>query len=293
MTYAVVASSTGLLQGPMTSATVPVRAAAACAVGVPGWRRWLYTLRHGAMSYHARPIAAPKITPANEIVSPAWRGRFYVDLLGQHRIFNAAEYRFYRSNSGPPLESDTPFATDAALDHTPADTFADGTWYLSVSYFNGVIDSGFLPLGTHGETYLRIDVTAGTATAGPPLGPLNWRLATRANGVVRVVAVYLQDDSLRATEWAIGYTINGSTPPADSPDVTSTIPAHGMAVLEYDLPAANDGTTVKVRLQTRRLDDAVYVYSEASDVQSIVANTAPPSAPVGTVPWPGTLPEDV
>ena len=57
--------------------------------------------------------------------------------------------------------------------------------------------------------------------------------------------------------------------------------AGGLAVLQYDLPAAADGATVKVRLQTRRQDGGTWYYSEASIVQSIVADAIGGNSPQG------------
>lgn len=218
--------------------------------------------------------------------------RRYATHRGLFRIFNTTEYRFYRSNSTPPEEGDTPFATSSSLPHTPADTFADGTWYLSVSYFNGVIDSGFLPVGPDGETCLRVDISGGGQTNAPPDGPLEWRLEARAGGVVCVIGLYMQPGTERAGEWAIAYTVDGSTPPEDTPDVTQTIAARGLVPLTYDLPAQADGTTVKVRLQTRR-NDGTWVYSENSVVKTLAADAQGPTAPLAVEAWHGRLPEDV
>lgn len=231
------------------------------------------------------------------VVDPSiFRGRFYLDARGKYRVFNAAEYRFYRSSSAPPAEGDTPFATNATLPHTPADTYADGCWYLSVSYFNGVIDSGFLPLGEAGETYLRLDLSGGAQAGSPPRGPLDWRLEARASGVVRVIGVYQADD-LRADQWAIAYTTNGSTPPEDTPDVTQTMATRGLVILAYDLPGQADGTTVKVRLQSRRNDGTdespSWVYSDGSTVLTATADAVGPSVPLAGERWPGQLPEEL
>lgn len=250
-------------------------------------------------------VAAQAVTPAlvtapSVVVDPsAWRGRHYLDGRGKYRVFNAAGYRFYRSSSAPPAEGDTPFATNASLPHEPADVYGNGTWYLSVSYFNGLIDSGFLPLGPQGETYLRLDLAAGAEIVSPPQAPLDWRLELRAAGVVRVVAVYFEDPlgDERAGEWAIAYTVNGSTPPEDTPDETQAMAGRGLQVLEYDLAGQADGTTVKVRLQTRRNDGTVLVpdwqYSEDSSVLTAVADAAGPSAPASAVDWPGRPGEEV
>lgn len=211
-------------------------------------------------------------------------------------MFNAAEYRFYRSQVAPPVEGSTaPYATGSTLPFTADDTFDDGTWYLSMSYFNGVIDSGFLPLGAGGETYVRLDIQSGAVVGSPPAGPLQWRLEAAAAGVVRVIGFYYEDGLTRADQWSIAYTADGGDPPADAPDYTEDIPAAGLAVLSFDLPAAADGATVKVRLQTRRNDgsdaEPVWVYSD-SEVKSIAADAAGPAAPPVADRWPGPLPVD-
>lgn len=211
-----------------------------------------------------------------------WTGR------AQHRVFNAATFRLYRSNSAPPSPGDTPFATPASLPSTPADTYADGTWYLSVSYFNGVLDSGFLPLGSNGETYLRLDLSGGAEVGSPPQAPAAVYLEQRSGGVVRVHALCAETGALRPDTWAIAYTVDGSTPATSSPDATEAFTASaGVAVLSYDLPAQANGTTVKVRVQLER-DGA---YSEGSTVLTTTADAAGPGAPTGGESWRGAVPE--
>lgn len=208
---------------------------------------------------------------------------YRAEARGLYRIFNAAEYRFYRSSSAPPVEGDTPFATSATLPHEPADAYADGTWYLSVSYFNGIYDSGFLPVGPMGETYIRLDLAAGVEIGSPPAGPLRWQLELCASGGVRVMGVYAQAGSLRAGDWALAYTTDGSTPPADTPDVTQAMAAADLDYLVYELPAQSAGTTVKVRLQTRRNDGTdespSWVYSGGSEVNTIAVDALGPTPP--------------
>jgi len=221
---------------------------------------------------------------------------YSVDVRDNYRIFNAAVYRFYKSTTGPPLETDSPFANNATLPFSPADTFGNGVHYLSVSYFNGVLDSGFLPIGPNGETYLRLDVGGGVQTNNPPDAPLDVRLILRPAGVVRVQAVYAQLGTLRATEWAITYTTDGSapgTPPAVSPTVTQAIAGSNVSILEYDLPAQADGTTIKVRLQVRRNDGGTWVYSGNSIVLTAIADALGPGAPEGAGVWRGNAPQEL
>lgn len=223
--------------------------------------------------------------------------RYYVDARGLWRIFAAAVYRFYWSNSGPPAESDTPDETSATLAHTTTATFSGtGTWWISVSWFNGVLDSGFLPVGPHGETYLRLDLDSDVEVGQPPAGPIDWRLQAKASGVVRIWGLMVDESSDRAGEWAIAYTTDGSTPAEDTPDISQEMDSTGIATLEYDLPAQADGTTVKVRLQTRRNDGSDespdWVYSEDSVVKTLAADGAGPSAPIDLRTWPGPLPAE-
>lgn len=214
---------------------------------------------------------------------------------GLYRVFNAAAYRFYRSSVGPPAESDVPYATSAALPDQPASTFADGTWYVSVSYFNGVLDSGFLPVGPRGETYLVLEIASGAAVTGRPGGALGGQLVQRAGGVVRVVAYYLPaaDGANAATTWAIGYTLDGSTPAAGAPTAVAAMSGgDGLKILAFDLPAQVAGTMVKVQLQTRRAGTPI-VYSLPAAVLSLTVATAGPAAPLGLQSWAGAIPEDL
>jgi hypothetical protein len=115
--------------------------------------------------------------------------RWYADARGRYRVFNEAVYRFYWSSVAIPEEGWAWNATNATLPYTPVTTFTDppSPWWFSVSYFNGVIDSGFLPIGTNGETYIRLDLSGGTETGNPPPGPQDWRLESQGAGVVRVM----------------------------------------------------------------------------------------------------------
>ena len=253
-------------------------------VGIPvGWLT-------AARPQRIQPAPAPRARAFREILHLIDFRRRYFTARGLHRVFNAAAYRFYRSNSGPPAETDTPFATSATLPHEPADTYADGTWYLAVSYFNGILDSGFLPIGPRGETYLVLEVSGGAAGEVAPVAPLDVRLEVKASGVVKVWAfVALSGSSADPTTWAIAYTTNGSTPAEDSPIATQAMAGVGLQVLEYDLPAQSHGTTVKVRVQTRR---GASTYNDGSGVLTATADAQGPSAPAAGEAWPGELAED-
>ena len=259
------------------------------------WPSEAGSIAHAQSAQQADEQAEPRSITWSPIWQPTWQpprsfapgqaldapAHYYGEARGLYRIFNAATYRFYRDNAAPPTEADAPFATNATLPHEPADVYANGTWYLSASYFDGVLDSGFLPIGERGETYLRLDLAAGAEAIEPPYGPTDWRIEELAGGIVRVVGFYLQlAGTKRATQWALGYTTNGVDPVVDTPTYTVTFATQGLAVIDYQLPAQGHGVVVKCRLQTRR-NDGSWVYSEGSTVKTITTDTSGPTAPVG------------
>ncbi len=237
-----------------------------------------------------RQAGTPEKPRSSVIDSSAWRIRFYLELRGRHRIFNTAEYRAYRHSTRPPLESDTPYDTNPTLPFTPTDTFANGTWWLSLTRFNGIVESGFLPLGPSGEAYKRLDITSGSEVLSPPNQPLSWRIVATAGGYVRILATYRQDDSLRATQWAIAYATGAGSPATDNPDETATMRTAGLSILDYEIGPYSHLQLVKVRLQTRR-NDGTWQYSENSTVLSLNADTEGPTVPPGGAYWPGNLGE--
>lgn len=253
-----------------------------------------------------RPVFFPRPTfPVKSRVfhNEIWRARHYVDINGIYRIFNAAEYRFYRKlNSAPVLGVDSSFATNATLPHEPVDTWADGTWYTSVTFFNGVIESGFLPLGPAGETAIKLVVSGGALEGSPPSGPTRFDLILLPDGDVRVHGIYwpIPDAGTngpgKADEWSIDFTTDGSAPSVSTPTVTKTMTfVMGFDLLEHDITAA-DGQTVRVLAQTRRNDGTVpspvWVYSTNSADKSIVADGTGPAAAGTADAWRGYLPAD-
>jgi hypothetical protein len=215
-------------------------------------------------------------------------GRRYGAARGLYRVFNAACYRFYRSTSGPPVAGSSPYATSSTLPDTPATTFADGTWYLSMSYFDGVLDSGFLGLGPNGQTCIVVTIASGASVASPPIAPLSATLQVLAGGIVRVVALYAENDSARADTWCVAYTTNGAMPNANSPTVTQAFRSSvGAQTLVLNLPAQSTGVTIKALVQVSR--GSTPVYSAPSAVLVAVANAAGPSEVPGGDIWTGAL----
>ena len=214
-----------------------------------------------------------------------WRWRWTTAGRGKHRIFNTAAYWFYWGTT-PPVQGMGAQATSVTLPYTTTPTFADGTWYFSASWFNGVKESPFLPLGPNGETYLRLDISGGAAVSGPPNPPGGWHLELRPAAYVAVVGFYFQAGALRADQWAAAFDTGVSIPAMDSPSLTPAMTAGGIAVIDAQLPSSfGDGVTVNVRCQTRRNDGTegspVWVYSEEDEVKTIVTDftgtTAPPA----------------
>lgn len=220
---------------------------------------------------------------------------FFASARGLYRIFNTALYRFYWSNSGPPVAGSTPQATHSTLNFTTPSGFADGTWYLSVSYFDGILDSGFLPIGPGGQTYLTMVISGGAASPTAPTAPAGLGLRQLAGGIPQIVGYYIPapDGLNAATQWAIAYTTDGTTPAAGSPSITPNMPKTGTALLSYNLPAQIGGTVVKVLVQTRRaLSPSGFAYSSLGAVMTLTIDTAGPSAPLVLNDWAGALPEN-
>lgn len=220
---------------------------------------------------------------------------------GLYRIFETAQYRFYRTNDGsiPDPSTDTPFETSSSLPATLSTVFGDGVWHVAATYHNGIHESDLLPLGLNGETYIRLEVSGGAELPNPPKAPNQVTLEQRAGGVVAVIANYDEDFSsgLRADTWVISATYDGSTPPEDpgtpAAEVAITPSSHGVSMLEEELPAQVHGTTIKVRVQVRRVADGSGgpYWSEGSAVLETTADAQGPSAPAGGVAWRGSLPE--
>jgi hypothetical protein len=218
---------------------------------------------------------------------------------GLYRVFNAAGYRMYWSNSGPPVAGGAPQAFNATLPFTPSSAFSDGTWYLSMSYFDGVLDSGFLPIGPAGQTYLTMILSGGVLQPTLPTAPTNTSLVVQAGGVIQVVGYYATaagDGVNAATEWDIAYTTDGSTPSSNSPSIRVAFSAGGSPIqtLMYSLPTQTGGTVVKVQLQVgRALSPSGYAYSTPGTVLAATAVTAGPSSPLGIQSWAGVVPPGV
>src|SRR5262245_48112537 len=126
-----------------------------------------------------RRIGRPGVRPVRRrgiiVAPPLGRSRYHQRFIGLWRAYNAAVYRIYMTLGSPPVAGSTPTLTTATLPRTVPGAFADGVWYLSVSWFNGVLDSGFLPIGPAGETYIRFDFAGGVPIQSPPRAPVSFR----------------------------------------------------------------------------------------------------------------------
>lgn len=217
-----------------------------------------------------------------------------MDARGLYRVFSAAEYRFRWNNIRPPSLNDVIDATNSSLPFTTTATFPDGIWYFSVTFFNGIFDSGFLPVGPFGETYLILTIASGVVIGNPPQKPDNWSLRVVGNnpattGIVWVDGFYTELGSLRADEWYVEFSEDG----ASWTPATQAVPAVGVAVLRLAIPASwLDEVEVFVRVRMRRDDGAGWIYSDGiDDVRSIIVNGEGPTAPLGgdqfNAPLPG------
>jgi hypothetical protein len=229
-------------------------------------------------------IAAPTLLSQLHASFTYWGKSYYLDARGRFRIFNAAGFNLH-FGSLVPDEDGTPDDFASTLPFSPADVLGDGTYYFSAAAYNGCMASGFYPVGPLGEQYLRLEIDGGAEIENPPAAPREIRLEARAGGVVRIHAFVALDptaDDL-PSEWAIAYTVDGTTPAADSPDLTATLTPGALAILQYDLPAAADGATVTVRLQTRRNDGTTELpdwnYSD-SVLDAVAADAVGPTTPL-------------
>lgn len=216
----------------------------------------------------------PTFTPSSIQPPSTFRRRFRHDARGDYRVFGDAQYRFYFRDGSPPEEGDDAWATSATLPATVGDVpdgLDDGDFYFSAEYFNGVIRSGFLPVGANGETYLRIKTVGGVVQGAAPNGPTNWRLELRPGGVVAVIGFYYDRSALRALSWVIEWTTDGTDPPAAAPEqtVVRAMPTSGVVVLDFEVPAQADGTPVKVRLRTQRTGSTIE--SEQPEIKQAIA----------------------
>lgn len=216
---------------------------------------------------------------------------------------NAPQYRAYWGLI-PPKLGDPVKATFTDFPFNPADIIGDGHWYYSLTYFDGYIESGFLPVGPKGQTYLELVISSGETQINPPQVPAYWHLETREGGTVRVIGVYDERGETRAEEWSIAYTTDGSVPDMDSPTVDPgpSMDTTGKEDLSYDLPTTGlaHGTAVNVRLQVRRDDSGTWSYSATEELTlgqagylTINTDKEGPTVPVGAERWPGRTPEEL
>ncbi|MGE3182674.1 MAG: hypothetical protein AB7N71_13665 [Phycisphaerae bacterium] len=185
---------------------------------------------------------------------------------GLYRIENDAEFRIYRKQNAPPVPGvDAVWATASSLPNTPAGTFADGTWYVCVTWFNGYAESGYLRMW-------RFVVSGGVLVDAPPASPVTTEARPEADGLIRVRAVAARevDAKNQPDEWAVWYTDDGSAPGSGDPDITETLEfIGGVAVLDTTIPKSSEGTTIKVLVKTRHSASATY--SENTSVNTSTA----------------------
>lgn len=226
------------------------------------------------------------------IAPPLGRARYRQRWIGLWRAFNAAGYRVYWQHGSPPSAGDAPVAVGPTLPIHISGPIADGVWYLSVSWFNGVLDSGFLPIGPAGETWLRFDFDRGAPSATPPRAPISARGELLPDMGWKIHAVYAEDGPDRADEWVI-YTLVDTDPNGDPlTGNRETIPmaSGGVGILSFTpaIPAATGGEYAIALVRTARGG----VESENTAAIVLAGDDAGPDAPVGYTQWSGAAPED-
>lgn len=183
-------------------------------------------------------------------------GRSYSQIRGGYRLQGKPLYRIYRKLGSVPVPGvDAIWEETDTLPYQPSSTFADGIWFIALTWFNGYVESAVRKI-------VRLELVSGVERANPPDAP-KWGLTLRPGGVVRVTGYYDSSrdvaEGVAANTWALWWTGNGSTPGIGSADYTEAMRFDRFAVARiiYDLPAAADGLLVKALLRTRGTRDSV------------------------------------
>jgi hypothetical protein len=178
------------------------------------------------------------------------------------------------------------YDTNPTLPYQTSETFADGTWYIGMSYFDGVLDSGFYPQGQSGLPYQVIVVSGGVIVGTPPSPVVDASLS----GNVLVRALYypgVDPPGSQATSFYLTGTYNSGLLPINF--TPATIPIGGNpAILSYTFPAQMPGTVVDVTIYTQYGSGP----TRSAGVTLSLTIPAVPSSPLGLQSWPGNSPED-
>lgn len=204
---------------------------------------------------------------------------------GVYPIENTPEYRLYRKLNEPPEPGiDAVWATSASLPVTPPDVFADGVWYVGLTWFDGYLES---PIAVQ-----RIEIDSGTEVAPRPSAPDNTWMTQTAGGVVLVEALYAagpdQAVGSAADSFALWYTVDGSAPdPTQPADATQPVGPGPTAAAQFSLGALADATVVRALVRMRRgavdsdnTDETHYTVAilapDASDSGQLLATSGAP-----------------
>lgn len=208
-------------------------------------------------------------------------GRAVVELRGVHRVYTDAYYEAYQASGADPVPGvTTPVDTNATVPWTPADTFGDATHHLALCYVNRY------GLRSTPKVTSKVRIVSGAEANLLPNDPDEIRVIQTAGGTTRVMVRYRRpvDSDELASQIAIWYTDDGSTPGSGDPDFTETIRwvqgGYGLMVCD-DIPALGDGTTLKILAKAK----AGSLYSptgvSTTETISIAGPTAPPDGHFG------------
>jgi hypothetical protein len=238
---------------------------------------------------YTRGIAMIKGESGSVEAGGGGRAVYHGAFRGALRIYNTAEYRFYRTDDGsaPDPDSDAPYATASSLPATPAVDFADGTWNVTVTYFNGVLESSPLAIGPAGETYLTLVIDSGEETEAAPNGPITWRIneevaAGTTDGTLSVIAMLYVDTDAPADEVGVWVATGASVPSGDgAPDYSTSVPSNSMGVVSIVVPMTDYalGTTVNVGVRVGWTPDGGSRLWSDLELSAIVVGSRP-SAPI-------------
>lgn len=230
----------------------------------------LYSPRTSAMAA-PRPMAPPD-------QGVPWRKKYQTQVRGRSRIFNAAQYRFYRKDGSVPVPGvDSAHATASSLPSTPAGAWADGDWYITVTYFNGVIESLPKLQPPDGTPAKFLEIASSAEVDLAPGDASEYSISAIAGAKIRAQAIYsLASDRGRGvtpTHWRLSWTGDAS----GSASIAFGTSQNEEVRLDYEI-SLSDGQEITLTIKTGYDPGTGFV--ESAGVQAtITADSAGPAAP--------------
>lgn len=241
----------------------------------------VWSAAYSPILYQA-PLASALATPSALVPSrdgmPSWRKRHATQVRGLSRVFNAAEYRFYRKDGSAPVPgTDSPHATASSLPDTPAGAWSDGDWYVTVTYFNGIIESLPKLQGPDGTAAKRLEISGSLEVDAAPGDPSEVTVSAIAGAKIRVVAIYSQardrGRGITPTHWRLSWSGDAS----GSASIAFATAQNEEIRLDYEI-TLSDGQSVTVVVKTGYDPGTGFVESDGVQA-TVTADSTGPDAP--------------